>query len=144
MSIGAEMNHKEPGFKLEDSKMGRNGLLAFVRLDFELRGFGASRLGLFSWFHLLGLLVTFLIRGLLPLMVIEEDVLVTGVGDVERLGTKLEELSKVGVRKLWGLGSFRRGVRVGLGVGFVGPVARDELVGKGVTWHRRAPIGEGV
>ncbi|GJZ70935.1 hypothetical protein Tco_0634786 [Tanacetum coccineum] len=43
MSIGAEMNHKEPGFELEDSKMGRNGLLAFVRLDFELRGFKAFR-----------------------------------------------------------------------------------------------------
>ncbi|GJT05277.1 putative ribonuclease H-like domain-containing protein [Tanacetum coccineum] len=39
MSIGVEMNHKEPGFELEDSKMGQNGLLVFVRLDFELRGF---------------------------------------------------------------------------------------------------------
>ncbi|GJW01182.1 hypothetical protein Tco_1556433 [Tanacetum coccineum] len=48
MSIGAEMNHKEPGFELEDSKMGRNGLLAFVRLDFELRGFKAWILFLVS------------------------------------------------------------------------------------------------
>ncbi|GJZ70937.1 hypothetical protein Tco_0634788 [Tanacetum coccineum] len=45
---GAEMNHKEPGFELEDSKMGQNGLLAFVRLDFELRGFQAWILFLVS------------------------------------------------------------------------------------------------
>ncbi|GKA46920.1 putative reverse transcriptase domain-containing protein [Tanacetum coccineum] len=38
----------QPGFELEDSKMGRNGLLAFVRLDFKLRGFKAWILFLVS------------------------------------------------------------------------------------------------
>ncbi|GJR17597.1 hypothetical protein Tco_0966124 [Tanacetum coccineum] len=42
---GAEMNHKEPGFELEDSKMGR---IPLVRLELELRGFKAWILFLVS------------------------------------------------------------------------------------------------
>ncbi|GKB89318.1 hypothetical protein Tco_0961590 [Tanacetum coccineum] len=41
MSIGAEMDHKELGFKLKWLKMGRNGSLSFVRLGFLLWGFKA-------------------------------------------------------------------------------------------------------
>ncbi|GJZ66635.1 hypothetical protein Tco_0623331 [Tanacetum coccineum] len=46
--MGAEMDHKEPGFELKWLKMGRNGSFSLVRLGLELRGFKACYLHLVS------------------------------------------------------------------------------------------------
>ncbi|GKD06799.1 hypothetical protein Tco_1181773, partial [Tanacetum coccineum] len=93
----AEMNHKEPGFELEDSKMGQNRLLAFVRLDFKLWGFKAWILFLVSalgtpWDLLDQRFAA--IYGRMDLGGQGNLVAKLGQvwGDVERLGTELEEL----------------------------------------------------
>ncbi|GKD56398.1 hypothetical protein Tco_1289785 [Tanacetum coccineum] len=46
--MGAEMDHKEPGFELKWLKMGQNGSKCFVRLGFGSWGFRASILHLYS------------------------------------------------------------------------------------------------